>query len=161
MLQGSILVNAAGNVQRGTGRKRRYVSIKRTKKDVPIKNATQLPPIESLCDGSYFNPTRETDGSAADETEIDDNTFFCCNSKCNEEWGIEALSRSRSSLVPYGRGTQSARKEFVRESMDKDGQLHIRDGMTALAVCWNFYRALMGVSFNLLGSARALGSIHM
>ncbi|CAN0269397.1 unnamed protein product, partial [Pylaiella littoralis] len=91
----------------------------------------------------------------------DGNQHFCCNSKCNTQWSKEALSRTRSKLERYGKGTQTVRKVFVRECISSETrQLHVRDGMNALAVCWRFYRALMGVSFNLIRSAGGLGPVH-
>ncbi|CAN0386362.1 unnamed protein product [Pylaiella littoralis] len=81
---------------------------------------------------------------------------------CNEQWGSEALERTRAGLPRYGKGTQIARKTFVRGCITlEDRRLHIRDGLNPLPVCLNFFRALHGVSYNLLSSAGSLGSVSM
>lgn len=163
MLQGSVQVNAAGSVERNSGEKRRYSMLNRrsTPSTVPLRKKKELPSIESISDGSHLDPLHEI-ALAAPVDEEGCNKFFCCNSKCNEQWDTEALSRTRTTLVRYGAGTQTARRVVVRECIASETrQLHIKDGMQALAVCWRFYRALMGVSFNLIRAAGGLGSVHM
>ena len=81
--------------------------------------------------------------------------------RCNEQWDLQALERTRALLPPYGPGTQSRRKEFVRSCTTADGRLHIKDGLNTLPVCWEFFRALHGVSNNLLRSAAGVGPVAM
>lgn len=161
VLDGSVEVNAAGDLTRKTGTKRRYSMINRGVVPAPSKVKAPLASIESISDGSHFKPKKNV--AVAAPAELDDcNQYFCCNSKCNRQWGPEALSRTRNKLERYGKGTQTVRKVFVRECIASETrQLHIRDGMNALAVCWRFYRALMGVSFNLIKSAGGLGPVKM
>lgn len=160
VLQGTVTTNSAGNLTRKSGSKRRYVMLNRkrpNKENTPPKKAkAALVSVESIQDGSAFRPSRERGGL--------ENTGYkcrCCNSKCNEEWDHSALVRSRASLVGYGAGSQSARKVYVRECISPERQLHIRDGLRALPVCWAFYRALMGVSFNLISATFGVGSVTM
>lgn len=133
---------------------------------VPQKPKTPLPSIDSLCEGSHFDPSTPKHGlrlAAAVEAleQEDENRHSCCNSKCNEQWGAEALGRARNQLERYGKGTQKVRRVFVRDSLTSGtNQLHIRDGMDTLRVCWRFYSALMGVSYNLIRSAGKLGAVN-
>lgn len=128
-----------------SGSKRRYTMVNRKAKEKsPPKPVKERPSIESLVDGSHFAKSKNS----------------CCNSKCNEVWCADSLTRARNSLVEYGPGSQTARKTYVRECFDK-GQLHIRDGLKAIPVCWNFYGALMGVSNKLLASASSLSPVTM
>lgn len=156
MLQGQITTNTAGDLTRETGRSRAYKFNKRKRKDPePEKVPKDLTPIGELIDGSAFAP-KSTSSS------VDLASYTCCNSKCNEEWPEDALERTRRALPRYGKGTQTARKVYVRSSFTlEDRQLHIRDGMNATPVCWRFYKALMGVSCNLLRSAGSVGPVHM
>lgn len=166
VLQGSVQVSAAGSLSRKTGTKRRYSMINRRRVEAPPKrDKADLPSIESLVDGSHFKTTKTSDVApvvpSGSSTEDDGNTqYFCCKSRCNTEWSAEALDRCRNQLERYGKGTQKARKTYVRGCISTETrQLHIRDGLNALPVCWRFYRALMGVSFNLIRSAGSLGGV--
>lgn len=38
---------------------------------------------------------------------------------------------------------------------------YIRDGINTLPVCWEMFRALHGVSFNIIKSAASLGPVSM
>ncbi len=138
--------------------------LKRGVDDVPAKPKAPLVSIENLCDGSHFDPSKPKNGSrlaaAAEALGSEDEPNSCCNSRCNEQWNAEAFGRTRSQLERYGKGTQKVRKVFVRDSlMAGTNQLHIRDGIDSLAVCWRFYSVLMGVSFNLIRSATTLGGV--
>lgn len=157
VLSESVQVNAAGSVTRLTGAKRPYNMVNRAKR-TPAKPTkaikTPFASIESLVDGSAF--VTETPGPVAV-------TGRCCKSKCHQVWAHDKLQRARDSIVPYGPGSQSARKSYVRECIAAETrQLHIRDGQFSnIPVCWVFYRALMGVSFNLIQAAGSLGSVAM
>lgn len=161
VLDGSVEVNAAGDLGRKTGTKRRYSMVYRGVEAAPKKAKAPLASIESNCDGSHFKPKKKV--AVAAPADLDDcNQYFCCNSKCNRQWGAEALSRTRNKLERYGKGTQTVPNVFVRECIASETrQLHIRDGMNALAVRWRFYHALMGVSFNLIKSAGGLRPVNM
>lgn len=150
-------------MRRLTGTKRPYNMANRAKPSgaevaVPAKSTKamkkSLASIESLIDGSAFGT--KTPGPVAV-------TGRCCKSKCHQVWAHDKLQRARDSIVPYGRGSQSARKSYVRECIAAETrQLHIRDGQFSnMPVCWNFFRALMGVSFNLIQSAGSIGSVAM
>lgn len=158
VLHGSIQVNAAGYLSRLTGHKRRYSRVNRPRAEVaPLKQKPPPPSIESLTSGWYFDPEHVAPLHIQDY-----NKYTCCGRRCYEEWDAETLSRTRSALVAYGKGTQTARKAYVRECIAiETRQLHIRDGLKSLAVCWSFYRALMGVSFSLITSAGGVGPVHM
>lgn len=164
VLEGSIQVNAAGNLSRLTGNKRPYSLVNRPRKEAPIlKPKPPRPSIDSLRNGSHFASSKAQveDVEVELEEEVMDNPS-CCLRKCNEQWDTEAMIRARDSLVPYGKGTQTARKTYVRECIALETrQLHVRDGLSALAVCWSFYRALMGVSYDLIKSAGGVGPVHM
>lgn len=153
VLQGS-------DLSRLTGNKRLYsLANKPRAEKAPLKPKPPPPSIESLTSGRHFDPSKEQVAPLGLE---DSNKYTCCGRRCNEEWDAVKLSRTRSSLVAYGRGTQTARKTIVRECIASETrQLHIRDGMNALPVCWSFYRALIGVSFCLIKSAGGVGAVHM
>ncbi|CAN0256658.1 unnamed protein product, partial [Laminaria digitata] len=86
----------------------------------------------------------------------------CCARKCNETWDRETLERTRARMPNRGRDTQTARKIHVRDCFSPGKkELYVRDGPKAMRVCWTFYRALMGVSFNLIRSAGGVGPVHM
>lgn len=162
VLQDSIQVNAAGDVSRLTGQKRQYSLVNRPRKAiVPLNPKPPRPSIESLMNGSHFDCSR----SQVEHGEIEEENMqkpSCCKCRCNEKWDADALRRARDSLVPYGKGTQTARKTYVRECFAVETrQLHIKDGLKALPVCWAFFRALMGVSYALLSSAAGVGPVRM
>lgn len=140
--------------------------LKRGVAEVPAKPQAPLPSIESLRNGSHFDPSRPKKGSsrladAIASLELEEqNKHSCCKNKCNEQWDEEAFGRTRGQLERYGKGTQRVRRLFVRDSLTADKQLHIRDGLNVLPVCWRFYCALMGVSFNLIKAAGMLGVVN-
>lgn len=166
MLEGSVTVNAAGAVERLTGSKRRYSMSNRGVEPVTSKPKAPLPSVPSICDGSHFEKSTPKTGSrlgvAVQALESEQSRrSSCCNSRCNEKWDAEAFGRTRNQLERYGKGTQKVRKVFVRDSMAAGtNHLLLRDGENVLTVCWRFYSALMGVSFNLIRAAGKPGVVN-
>lgn len=139
--------------------------LKRGVEAVAEKPKAPLASIQSVCDGTHFVPSRSNNGSrlaaAIQVLDVADERASCCNSRCNEQWDKEAFGRARNQIERYGKGTQKVRKVFVRDSFAAEtNQLVLRDGMKVLPVCWRFYRALMGVSFNLIKTAGKLGVVN-
>lgn len=157
-------VDAASNLTRKFGGKRSYNGRSRKRKaTAPPKVYKKLVSIESIIDGTAFDPSFDPSQDATPSENIEECTVSnCCTMQCNEQWDAEALERTRARLPRYGPGTQAARKTFVRESFtEANGQLHLRDGLNTLPVCWGFFAKLHGVSCNLLSSAASIGPTGM
>lgn len=106
----------AGELTRKAGSNRAYNAANRKRKaEAPVKVYKELASIDSLVDGSAFDPSSDPSQDANPSANMEDsNEHTCCSMRCNEQWSVEKLQRTRAQLPRYGPGTQATRKKKLR-----------------------------------------------